>query len=58
MRPGAYVATASRDKTIKLWDVQSGQVLRTLVGHCNWVRALVFQSAGRLLLSASDNKTS
>lgn len=31
-RPGAYVATGSRDKTIKLWDTQSGQMLKNLVG--------------------------
>ena len=30
-RQGAYVATGSRDKLIKLWDSQSGQLLRTLV---------------------------
>ena len=30
-RPGAYLATGSRDKTIKLWDTQSGQMLRSLV---------------------------
>ena len=30
-RPGAYLATGSRDKTIKLWDTQSGQLLRNLV---------------------------
>lgn len=30
-KPGAYVATGSRDKTIKLWDTQSGQMLKNLV---------------------------
>lgn len=56
-RPGAYVATGSRDKTIKLWDTQSGQMLKNLAGHDNWVRALVFHPSGKLLLSASDDKT-
>ncbi|KAF9246371.1 WD40-repeat-containing domain protein [Melanogaster broomeanus] len=56
-RPGAYVATGSRDKTIKLWDTQSGQLLKNLAGHDNWVRALVFHPSGKLLLSASDDKT-
>lgn len=31
-KSGAYVATGSRDKTIKLWDTQSGQMLKNLVG--------------------------
>lgn len=30
-KPASYVATASRDKTIKLWDCQTGQILRNLV---------------------------
>ncbi|KAH0830716.1 WD40-repeat-containing domain protein [Lanmaoa asiatica] len=54
---GAYVATGSRDKTIKLWDTQSGQMLKNLAGHDNWIRALVFHPSGKLLLSASDDKT-
>jgi WD40 repeat protein len=29
--PGAYVATGSRDKTICLWDTQTGQLLKTFV---------------------------
>ncbi|OCH86891.1 dynein regulator [Obba rivulosa] len=56
-RPGAYAATGSRDKTIKIWDTQSGQLLRSLAGHDNWVRALVFHPTGKFLLSASDDHT-
>ncbi|TFY77049.1 hypothetical protein EWM64_g6963 [Hericium alpestre] len=56
-RPGAYVATGSRDKVIKLWDAQSGQLLRSLPGHDNWIRGLVFHPSGKYLLSASDDKT-
>lgn len=55
--PGAFAATGSRDKTIRLWDAVSGQCLRTLSGHDNWVRALVFHPSGKYLLSASDDKT-
>ncbi|KAK6908164.1 nuclear distribution protein PAC1 [Kwoniella mangroviensis CBS 8507] len=55
--PGAFVATGSRDKSIKLWDAISGQCLRTFVGHDNWIRALVFHPSGKFLLSASDDKT-
>ncbi|KAI1302129.1 protein with putative role during mitosis [Mortierella claussenii] len=54
--PGQYVATASRDKTIKLWDA-TGQCIATLVGHDNWVRGLVFHPSGKFLLSAADDKT-
>ncbi|EIW84827.1 dynein regulator [Coniophora puteana RWD-64-598 SS2] len=56
-RPGSFVATGARDKTIKLWDTQTGQILKNLPGHDNWVRALAFHPSGKYLLSASDDKT-
>lgn len=51
-----FVATGSRDKTIRLWDSR-GTLLKTLTGHDNWVRALVFHPGGKYLLSVSDDKT-
>jgi platelet-activating factor acetylhydrolase IB subunit alpha len=51
-----FAATGSRDKTIKLWDSR-GTLIKTLVGHDNWVRALVFHPGGRYLLSCADDKT-
>ncbi|GAA5911118.1 Pac1p [Sporobolomyces salmoneus] len=54
---GLFAATGSRDKTIKIWDAVSGQCLKTLVGHDNWVRALIFHPSGKFLISASDDKT-
>ena len=54
---GDYVASASRDKTIKLWDVKSGRCVITLIGHDNWVTSLVFHPCGKYLLSASDDKS-
>ncbi|KAK0557736.1 Lissencephaly-1 [Tilletia horrida] len=55
--PNQFVATGSRDKTIRIWDASSGQCLRTLHGHDNWIRALVFHPNGKSLLSASDDKS-
>nr|QBH73854.1 platelet-activating factor acetylhydrolase isoform 1b alpha subunit [Eurycantha calcarata] len=54
---GPFLASASRDKTIKVWDVGTGICLFTLVGHDNWVRGLVFHPGGKYILSASDDKT-
>ncbi|KAF2973145.1 hypothetical protein GQX73_g274 [Xylaria multiplex] len=51
-----YMATGSRDKTIRLWDAR-GTCILSLVGHDNWVRALVFHPGGKYLLSVSDDKT-
>jgi platelet-activating factor acetylhydrolase IB subunit alpha len=51
-----FVATGSRDKTVRLWDAR-GTLIKTLVGHDNWVRGLVFHPGGKYLLSASDDYT-
>ncbi|KJZ69236.1 Nuclear distribution protein PAC1 [Hirsutella minnesotensis 3608] len=51
-----YMATGSRDKTIKLWDL-SGRCFATLHGHDNWVSAILFHPGGRYLLSVADDKT-
>ena len=31
------IVSASSDHTIKLWDLQLGTLVRTLVGHSDWV---------------------
>ncbi|RPA74497.1 nuclear distribution protein nudF [Ascobolus immersus RN42] len=51
-----YIATGSRDKTIRIWDTR-GSLIKTLHGHDNWVRALQFHPGGKYLLSVSDDKT-
>jgi platelet-activating factor acetylhydrolase IB subunit alpha len=51
-----FMATGSRDKTIRLWDAR-GTCLMTLVGHDNWVRDLIFHPGGKYLFSVSDDKT-
>jgi len=51
-----YCATGGRDKLIKIWDCR-GTLIKTLTGHDNWIRALVFHPGGKYLLSCSDDKT-
>jgi platelet-activating factor acetylhydrolase IB subunit alpha len=51
-----FIATGSRDKEIRLWDAR-GICIKTLIGHDNWIRALVFHPGGKYLLSASDDKS-
>ncbi|MDD4652802.1 MAG: WD40 repeat domain-containing protein [Methanothrix sp.] len=48
---------ASNDNTLKVWDLESGKEVRTLVGHQSWVRAVALTGDGRRAVSASDDKT-
>jgi platelet-activating factor acetylhydrolase IB subunit alpha len=56
-RQAEIVASGSRDKSIKLWDVWSGSCLATLNGHDNWVRGVAFHPSGKFLYSCSDDKS-
>ena len=50
---GSAVAAGAEDKTIILWDVESGRSLGTLAGHTETVSSLLFEHDGETLLSGS-----
>lgn len=54
---GAYVATASRDKSIKLWDAENGLEIRSLLGHQGTVTAVDFSPGGQLIASGAGDNT-
>ncbi|KAK1788065.1 hypothetical protein P4O66_016542, partial [Electrophorus voltai] len=56
-KPGPFLLSGSRDKTIKMWDVSTGMCLMTLVGHDNWVRGVLFHPGGKFVVSCADDKT-
>ncbi|GAB4199905.1 MAG: hypothetical protein Fur006_51000 [Coleofasciculaceae cyanobacterium] len=48
---------AHADQTVKLWDVSTGEVLRTLQGHSSQVWAVAFSPDGNTLASGSFDQT-
>ncbi len=51
---GQHFVSGSESGTIKLWDIESGQVIRTFSGHEGWVNGVHVSPDGKLLLSAGD----
>jgi len=52
---GHVLATGSRDKSVKLWDVASGRAVATLTGHRGVVSAVAFSSDRRTVASGSSD---
>ncbi len=54
---GKYLATGSRDRTAKLWDLRTGMEIRTYNGHEHTVNGIEFSPDGKLLATSSADKT-
>ena len=51
---GRYVASGSKDKTVKIWEIQTNKCLSTLQGHTSSVMSVSFSSDGRYVASGSS----
>ena len=54
---GKIVATGSWDKTVKLWNLESGNLVATLCGHTDGILSLSFSPDGERIASAGFDKT-
>ena len=55
---GKRIVTASWDKTVRLWDAESGkQIGEPLTGHTGPVRSAAFSPDGKRIVTASEDRT-
>lgn len=54
---GKQLATAGADRTIRIYDVASGNQTRVIENHADWVMAIAWSPDGSKLASASRDKT-
>ena len=54
---GKIIASAAWDKTVKLWDAETGKLIDTLTGHQDGVNSIAFTPDGQTLVSGSEDKT-
>ncbi|PKK51576.1 hypothetical protein CI102_3491 [Trichoderma harzianum] len=54
---GKTIASASNDRTIRLWDATLGTFKQKLEGHGEWIRDIAFSPNGQTIASASNDHT-
>ena len=54
---GLLIASASFDKSIKLWDGNTGKFIAVLRGHVQRVYSIAWSADSRLLVSGSADST-
>ncbi|WP_437932444.1 pentapeptide repeat-containing protein [Sorangium sp. So ce291] len=54
---GDLMASGHADRSVRLWDVESGKQIRVLLGHEDEVRSIAFSPDGRILASGARDRT-
>ncbi|PPR04540.1 hypothetical protein CVT26_002507 [Gymnopilus dilepis] len=55
---GRLIISGSDDSTIRIWDAETGNPLRSsLSGHTNWVYSVAFSADGKRFVSGSGDRT-
>jgi F-box/WD-40 domain protein 7 len=50
------ILSGSANKTIKIWNVQTGDCLHTLEGHTGYVRCIKVLCEGRIISGSEDGE--
>jgi WD40 repeat protein len=56
-KDSAFIATASYDKNIKIFDIRGNNFGLELTGHTEWIKSLEILDDNRTIVSMSDDKT-
>ncbi|VFM97021.1 MAG: WD domain-containing protein, G-beta repeat-containing protein [Candidatus Kentron sp. G] len=54
---GKWAASGSRDNTVRIWALETGECRAVLTGHTDDVNAVAITPDGKRVLSASDDNT-
>lgn len=54
---GLTLASGGAERLVRMWDIETGRLLRSLRGHTNDIRAIVFTPDGQTLATASEDRT-
>jgi WD40 repeat protein len=52
-----YIGSGSWDKSVRVWEAATGELVTTLEGHEDEVRSVVWSGDGQWLASGSFDKT-
>ncbi len=52
-----YVATGSRDRSVKLWELSTGREVRNFLGHDGSINGIAFSTDGKFILTSCSDMT-